>query len=109
MTKILVTDGLEFIGSNLVKELRNRGYDVWLCDLRHSEDPKSIRYNVSVFRQVERLFEKHDFEYVYHAVTEYGRWKGKYINIVKKINDIPNVKNFLNMAFLVIDYTYMKN
>ena len=77
MAKILVTGGLGFIGSNLVKELRKRGHDVWLCDLRHSEDPKSIRCDVSVFRQVERLFEKHDFEYVYHAAAEYGRWNGE--------------------------------
>jgi len=77
MAKILVTGGLGFIGSNLVKELRKRGHDVWLCDLRHSEDPKSIRCDVSIFRQVERLFEKHDFEYVYHAAAEYGRWNGE--------------------------------
>jgi dTDP-glucose 4,6-dehydratase len=69
--------GLGFIGSNLVRELRKRGHDVWLCDLRHSEDPKSIRCDISKFRQVERLFESNDFEYVYHAAAEYGRWNGE--------------------------------
>ncbi|MCP8321602.1 MAG: NAD(P)-dependent oxidoreductase, partial [archaeon] len=58
MAKVLVTGGLGFIGSNLVEELGKRGHDVWLCDLRHSENPKSIRCDVSVFRQVGRLFEK---------------------------------------------------
>jgi len=77
MVKVLVTGGLGFIGSNLVLELRKRGHDVWLCDLRHSQDPKSIRCDVSLFRQVERLFENHDFEYVYHAAAEYGRWNGE--------------------------------
>ncbi|MEM3713291.1 MAG: NAD(P)-dependent oxidoreductase [Thermoproteota archaeon] len=77
MAKILVTGGLGFIGSNLIRELRRRGYDVWLCDLRHSEDPKSIRCDVSVFRQVERLFKNQDFDYVYHAAAEYGRWNGE--------------------------------
>ncbi|MBO3840631.1 MAG: NAD(P)-dependent oxidoreductase [Candidatus Bathyarchaeia archaeon] len=77
MAKILVTGGLGFIGSNLVRELRRRGHNVWLCDLRHSEDPKSIRCDVSVFRQVERLFENQDFDYVYHAAAEYGRWNGE--------------------------------
>lgn len=77
MAKVLVTGGLGFIGSNLVKELRGRGHDVWLCDLRHSDDPKSVRCDVSRFRQVERLFENHDFEFVYHAAAEYGRWNGE--------------------------------
>ncbi|MCJ7633226.1 NAD-dependent epimerase/dehydratase family protein, partial [Candidatus Bathyarchaeota archaeon] len=77
MARILVTGGLGFIGSNLVGELRNRGHDVWLCDLRHSEDSKSIRCDVSIFRQVERVFDIRDFDYVYHAAAEYGRWNGE--------------------------------
>ncbi|MEM2930961.1 MAG: NAD(P)-dependent oxidoreductase [Thermoproteota archaeon] len=77
MSKILVTGGLGFVGSNLVKELRRRDHDVWLCDLRHSEDPKSIRCDVSRYRQVERLFESNNFEYIYHAAAEYGRWNGE--------------------------------
>lgn len=32
---------------------------------------------MSVYRQVERLFESHEFEYVYHAAAEYGRWNGE--------------------------------
>lgn len=75
--RILVTGGLGFIGSNLVKEMRKRGHDVWLCDLRHSEDPKSVRCDVGEFRQVERVFEKQNFEFVYHAAAEYGRWNGE--------------------------------
>ena len=77
MAKILVTGGLGFIGSNLVRTLRERGHDVWFCDLYHSRDPKSIRCDIREFRQVERLFENHDFEYVYHTAAEYGRWNGE--------------------------------
>jgi dTDP-glucose 4,6-dehydratase len=77
LAKILVTGGLGFIGSNLVKELRGRGQDVWLCDLTHSYDSKSVRCDVSKYRQVDKLFEKHDFEYVYHLAAEYGRWNGE--------------------------------
>ncbi|MCD6515572.1 MAG: NAD(P)-dependent oxidoreductase [Candidatus Odinarchaeota archaeon] len=97
MAKILVTGGLGFIGSNLVKELRKRGHDVWLCDLRHSEDPKSIRCDVSVFRQVERLFEKHDFEYVYHAAAEYGRWNGEAYYENLWMTNVVGTKNIIRM------------
>jgi dTDP-glucose 4,6-dehydratase len=95
--QILVTGGLGFIGSNLVEELRKRGHDVWLCDLRHSEDPKSIRCDVSSFRQVERLLEKHEFGFVYHAAAEYGRWNGEdyYDNLW--LTNAVGTKNILRM------------
>ena len=77
MAKILVTGGLGFIGSNLVPELRRRGHDVWICGLVNAEDPKSIRADVSKYRQLEAIFNKHDFDYVYHLAAEYGRWNGE--------------------------------
>ncbi|MEM2129074.1 MAG: NAD(P)-dependent oxidoreductase [Candidatus Bathyarchaeia archaeon] len=94
---MLVTGGLGFIGSNLVRELRGRGHDVWICDLRHSEDPKSLRCDVSVFRQVERLLESHEFEYVYHAAAEYGRWNGEdyYENLW--LTNAVGTKNIIKM------------
>ncbi len=77
MAKILVTGGPGFIGSNLVPELRKRGHEVWVCDLGHSEGPNYIRCDVSKYRQLERLLEEHDFDYVYHLAAEYGRWNGE--------------------------------
>ena len=73
----MVTGGLGFIGSNLVQELRNRGYETWVCDLMHSWQANYIRCDVSKFSQVERLFAEHDFDFVYHAAAEYGRWNGE--------------------------------
>jgi len=75
--KVLVTGGRGFIGSNLVRELKKRGHEVWICDLMHSEMENYIRFDISKYRQVERLFEEHDFDYVYHAAAEYGRWNGE--------------------------------
>jgi dTDP-glucose 4,6-dehydratase len=75
--QVLVTGGTGFIGSNLVKELQKRGHEVWLCDLMHCEKDSFVRCDVGKFSQVERLFDAHEFDYVYHAAAEYGRWNGE--------------------------------
>ncbi len=75
--KILVTGGRGFIGSNLVPELRKRGHQVWVCDLMHSSEDKYIRCDINKYRQVEKIFEELDFDYVYQLAAEYGRWNGE--------------------------------
>jgi len=97
MSKILVTGGLGFIGSNLVPELRKRGCEVWICDLGHSEGPDYIRCDVTKYRQLERIFEEHDFSYVYHLAAEYGRWNGEdyYENLW--LTNVVGTKNMLRL------------
>jgi dTDP-glucose 4,6-dehydratase len=75
--KILVTGGAGFIGTNLVNELRSRGNDVLAIDLYSTEQENYIRTDVRNFRQLERIFEKNNFDYVYHLAAEYGRWNGE--------------------------------
>lgn len=75
--KILVTGGIGTVGSILVAELRKRGHDVWICDLPHHHDPQYLRCDVGSYWQVSRIFEKHDFDYVYHLAAEFGRWNGE--------------------------------
>ncbi len=77
MAKILITGGQGFIGTNLTHELRRRGHDVYRCDILHSNDPQFIRCDVSSYRHLERIFERHQIDYVYHAAAEYGRWNGE--------------------------------
>jgi dTDP-glucose 4,6-dehydratase len=74
---ILVTGGLGFIGSNLVRELESRGHEVWTCDITHSDMERNVRCDVGKYRQVEHVFESRQFDYVYHAAAEYGRWNGE--------------------------------
>ena len=95
--KILVTGGLGFIGSNLVLELKKRGYEVWICDLMHSEGSNYIRCDVGKYRQVECMFEQHDFDCVYHTAAEYGRWNGEdyYENLW--LTNVVGTKNILRM------------
>ncbi|MBS7612404.1 NAD(P)-dependent oxidoreductase [Candidatus Bathyarchaeota archaeon] len=95
--KILVTGGRGFIGSHLVRELQSRGHEVWVCDLLHSDLENYIRCDVSKYRQVEWMFEKHDFDYVYHAAAEYGRWNGEdyYENLW--LTNVVGTKNIIRM------------
>lgn len=75
--KILVTGGSGFIGTNLVNELKNRGHEVTALDLLHNDRDDYVRADVKNFRQLERVFEQHEFDYVYHLAAEYGRWNGE--------------------------------
>jgi dTDP-glucose 4,6-dehydratase len=95
--KVLVTGGTGFIGSTLVKELERRRYDVWACDLMHSSRAKFIRCDVSEFRQVERMFEAHKFDFVYHAAAEYGRWNGEEYYENLWLTNAVGTKNMLRM------------
>lgn len=97
MPKILVTGGKGFIGTNLVAELKSRGHDVITCDIVHAEDENHIRSDISSYWQLERIFEKHSFDYVYHLAAEYGRWNGEdhYENLWQ--TNVIGTKNILRL------------
>ena len=77
--RILVTGSKGTLGTRLVQELKNRGYEVWGCDLQHQRDDNYIRADVSNFRQMERVFEGDDGTYwpdfdqeeFYKAICDY--------------------------------------
>ena len=75
--RILVTGGAGLIGTNLVDELRRRGYEVIAMDLFNTDRENYVRADVRNFRQLERVFEDREFDYVYHLAAEYGRWNGE--------------------------------
>lgn len=77
MPKILVTGGSGTIGKPLVRELRQRGHDVWITETHHQADLQSMRADVGEYRQIERVLEM-GFDYVYHLAAEFGRWNGEH-------------------------------
>ncbi len=100
MTKskaILVTGGRGFIGTGLVRELEGRGYQVWTCDLKHSDQDHYLRCDISKYRQIERLFQEHKFNFVYHAAAEYGRWSGEEYYENLWLTNVVGTKHLLRM------------
>lgn len=97
MTKILITGGRGFIGTNLTNELRRRGHDVWTCDILQGEDSQHIKADTGVYQQMDALFRKHSFQYVYHLAAEYGRWNGEdhYENLWR--TNVIGTKNMLRL------------
>lgn len=77
MSKILITGSKGTIGIPLVKELSKKGHEVWQCDLSHQQDPNYIRADISKHRQLERVFEANDYDFVYHLAAEFGRINGE--------------------------------
>jgi dTDP-glucose 4,6-dehydratase len=75
--RILVTGGAGFIGTNLVNELKKRGHEGLAADLYNTERENYIRTDVQSYNQLERVFGKWKFDYVYHLAAEYGRWNGE--------------------------------
>ncbi len=75
--KILVTGGLGAVGKPLSEGLRQRGHEVWILDRIHSYEPYYLRGDVSEFHQVENIFARVKFDYVYHLAAEFGRRNGE--------------------------------
>lgn len=78
MSGILVTGDTGVLGSKLFEELQRRGHEIFGVDLSHTHESNHERVDVSQFRQLERVFDRHGpFDIVYHTAAEFGRWNGE--------------------------------
>jgi dTDP-glucose 4,6-dehydratase len=97
MANILVTGGRGFIGTNLTNELRARGHEVWACDILQGEDARHLKADTGVYQQMDAIFRKQKFDFVYHLAAEYGRWNGEdhYENLWQ--TNVIGTKNMLRL------------
>lgn len=75
--KILVTGGRGVVGQPLIAELERREHEVWSLDLYQHHHPRYQRCDVRHLRQLQHLFNGHDFDCVYHLAAEFGRHNGE--------------------------------
>lgn len=96
MSKILITGIKGVVGTQLSKELRDRGHEVYGIDLFHCADKNYTRCDVLEYRQLEKVFETY-YDYVYHTAAEFGRWNGEdYYEQLWKTNVI-GTKNLIRL------------
>jgi dTDP-glucose 4,6-dehydratase len=97
MSRILVTGGRGFIGTNLTSELRSRGHEVWTSDVLQGEDARHIKADSGVYQQMDAIFRQNKFDAVYHLAAEYGRWNGEdhYENLWR--TNVIGTKNLLRL------------
>jgi dTDP-glucose 4,6-dehydratase len=97
MTSILVLGSRGVVGSPLVAELIQRGYNVSKADYGHSGDTNYTRCNIAEYRQVERLLDSQEYDYVFNLAAEFGRKNGEdYYEQLWKTNAI-GLKNILEV------------
>jgi dTDP-glucose 4,6-dehydratase len=95
--RILVTGGLGTVGHVLVKELRNRGHEVWVCDIQHHHGDQYLRCDVASFWQLQRVCAKVQADLVFHLAAEFGRWNGEdYFDTLWRTNAV-GTKNLIRM------------
>jgi dTDP-glucose 4,6-dehydratase len=76
--KILVTGAEGTVGKPLCAELESRGHSIIRSDKFHSASYKSVRADISNYRQIESIFLAHnDIDLVYNLAAEFGRWNGE--------------------------------
>ncbi len=100
-SRIIVTGGGGFIGSNLVRELEARGHEVLVSDKYNSDREHYARCDVGEYRQLERVFHDRKVDYVYHLAAEYGRWNGEdyYENLWQ--TNVIGTKNVIRLQELL--------
>jgi len=78
--RVLVTGGLGAVGAVLTDRLRARGEEVWVRDRGHHHGLAGrfyLRADVGEYRQLENIFNRLQFDFVYHAAAEFGRINGE--------------------------------
>ena len=100
MSNILVTGGAGFIGSHLANRLNNENNVVVVDNLSGgflqnlNSDVKLVRGDITNFEMIDDLFERNNFDYVFHMAAYASEGLSHY---VRKLNYNVNVMGSVNL------------
>ncbi len=99
MKNILITGALGSIGHVLYKTLENKkkNINIYLLDHIHFNKKNYFRADISEYFQISKIFEKINFDVVFHFAGEFGRWNGEdfYQNMWK--TNVIGTKNLIRL------------
>jgi len=105
MSKILVTGGAGFIGSHVTDELIARGHRVIVLDdlsggfVENVIPPAEfVKGSINDVALVDRLFEEHRFEYVYHLAAYAAEGLSHFIKRFNYTNNLIGSVNLINAS-----------
>jgi len=103
MTKSLVTGGAGFIGAHVVKELLSMGHSVVVLDdlsggFKDNVDSRAtfVEGSITDHVLVEKLFQDHQFDYVYHLAAYAAEGLSHFIRRFNYNNNLIGSVNIIN-------------
>jgi len=103
--KVLVTGGAGFIGSHVAAELVGLGYEVVVLDdlsggFKDNVPPKAkfIQGSITDAKLLEKLFQQHRFDYVFHLAAYAAEGLSHFIKRFNYTNNVVGSVNLINEA-----------
>jgi dTDP-glucose 4,6-dehydratase len=94
---ILVLGARGTVGASLVEELQRRGHQLVMADRGLFSSSNYYKCDIAQFRQLERIFLEHKFDYVYNLAAEFGRWNGEQFYENLWMTNVVGYKNILRL------------
>ena len=95
--KILILGARGTVGITLGETLEKRGHSLIMADRGLFSAPNYYKCDIAHYRQIERIFLEHEFEYVYNLAAEFGRWNGEQFYENLWMTNVIGFKNILRL------------
>lgn len=96
-SRILILGARGTVGSSLVDELARRGHRLVMADRGLFSAPNYYKCDIGQYRQLERIFLDHEFDFVYNLAAEFGRWNGEHFYENLWITNVIGFKNVVRL------------